>query len=53
MNGIRKTYLYVYGSQRLLDIRRVYLSAGLKRLKCGKKQSSYNGNVLTLLKISN
>ena len=32
MNGIRKTYLYVYGSQRLLDIRRVYQSAGLKRL---------------------
>ena len=32
MNGIRKTYLYVYGSQRLLDIRWVYQSAGLKRL---------------------
>ena len=32
MNGIRKTYLYVYGSQRILDIRRVYQSAGLKRL---------------------
>ena len=25
--------VYVYGSQRLLDIRRVYQSAGLKRLK--------------------
>ena len=32
MNGIRNTYLYVCGSQRLLDIRRIYPSAGLKRL---------------------
>ena len=32
MNGIRNTYLYVCGSQRLLDIRRIYTSAGLKRL---------------------
>ena len=29
MNGIRNTYLYVCGSQRLLDIRRIYTSAGL------------------------
>ena len=33
MNGIRNTYLYVCGSQRLLDIRRIYTSAGLKRLR--------------------
>ena len=39
MNGIRNTYLYVCGSQRLLDIRRIYTSAGLKRLRyscCGR-----------------
>ena len=29
MNGIRNTYLYVCGSQRLLNIRRIYTSAGL------------------------
>ena len=29
MDGIRNTYLYVCGSQRLLDIRRIYTSAGL------------------------
>ena len=33
MNGIRNTYLYVCGSQRLLDIRRIYTSAGLIGLK--------------------
>ncbi len=29
MNGIRNTYSYVCGPQRLLDIRRIYTSAGL------------------------
>ena len=29
MNGIRNTYLFVCGSQRLLNIRRIYTSAGL------------------------
>ena len=29
MNGIRNTYLYVCGSHRLLNIRRMYTSAGL------------------------
>ena len=29
MNGIQNTYLYVCGSQRLLNIRRIYMSAGL------------------------
>ena len=34
MNGIRNTYLYVCGSQRLLDIRHIYTSAGLIGLSC-------------------
>ena len=33
MNGIRNTYLYVCGSQRLLNIRRIYTSAGLIGLR--------------------
>ena len=42
MNGIRNTYLYVCGSQRLLNIRRIYTSAGLIGLK-----AKFRVNVLT------
>ena len=58
MNGIRNTYLYVCGSQRLLNIRRIYMSAGLIGLiwyqgkcyrvcvKVQKKLSWYSGRLL-------
>ena len=42
MNGIRNTYLYVCGSQRLLNIRRIYTSAGLIGLMSIKNMFLYS-----------
>ena len=49
-NGIRKMYLYVYGSQRLLDIRCVYQSAGLKRLRPWSRKQWFDSLCFTAVK---
>ena len=48
MNGIRNTYLYVCGSQRLLDIRRIYTSAGLIGLSVQITDFNYLNKVMFL-----
>ena len=53
MNGIRNTYLYVCGSQRLLDIRRIYTSAGLIGLKYVSHISYSSYNIVQLYKNNN